>query len=497
MLGLPLDTPVRRYGLLSVAIGGFMVQMAMGPVSAMLPTLSHSFGAEFALVSWVQTAYILCMTGVILVCGRLGDQYGHRRVFVTGVAVFALGSLLSGVSPSVQTLIASRAMQGFGAGISLGNGLAIVTNIFPSRERGRAIGIVMMSASLGSTIGVAMAVAFLQLASWRWMFVSLALVGSVGVWASLAVPGQLVPQKKHNLDFWGAATLFVLLFVFSLSLNHLHGGEASFQAGFEYHTTMQLAALVLFGLFIWIETRAEEPILVLEVLKQGRFSFPLLGHFILHFSMMGAIFATPFVIENGFGLTATFTAVFLVSRQVFTVAAAPIGGWLYDKTRSPLICPISMACIAATLATLGIFAPVLTFESLVLIGVPSGSAVGLFMAANNTFIMENIPPSLKGMGTGLLETARQMGHGTAVAISTAVMGLAIGQNLDAAVGSAAYLQGFQNAALMMSVFAFIGFLASAAVPFRGLHLRLPSTELVPGSGQGPEPAAALARTKVD
>jgi MFS transporter, DHA2 family, methylenomycin A resistance protein len=457
-----LPASVRRNSLLAVALGNFMVQMAMMPVSTILPTVATEFGIQLDVASWVMSAYLLLLTGWLLTAGRLGDQFGHRRVYVAGIALYMTAGTACGLAQSPVQLIALRAVQGIGGALMLGNGLAIVVHSFPVRQHGRAIGIAMMSASLGSTIGVAIGGVALEYLSWRWMFFVVAPLGAIALVAALGLRGVATPRKAHRVDWQGALLLFLMLTAVTLSLTHLHGGEESFEAGWPYHTAMQALALVLLGAFVVVERRAAEPMVLFQYFRFGRFTFPLLAHGVLHMVMMGTIFLAPFVIERGMLLSAGMTAAFLVTRQLVTVGMAPASGWLYDRTRSPLIAPLAMAGIAACLIYLGLQADHLDFDTFAIIGIPLSGFVGLFMTPNNTALMSALPADKKGFASGMLETARQMGHGLAVPIVSAVMTAAVLTDGPRLGAPAAYLIGYQHAVLLMAAFCVAAMFASIA-----------------------------------
>jgi MFS transporter, DHA2 family, methylenomycin A resistance protein len=146
---------LRRAALVTVVVGQFAVQLGMAPVTAFLPTLADVFETEFTLVSWIVGAYLVSLTGFILVAGRLGDLYGHRRIYAAGIAVFAGAGVLCGFALNIVLMILLRAIQGFGGALLLGNGLAILANAFPMGERGRAVGVAQVAAELGRLLGLA------------------------------------------------------------------------------------------------------------------------------------------------------------------------------------------------------------------------------------------------------------------------------------------------------------------------------------------------------
>jgi MFS transporter, DHA2 family, methylenomycin A resistance protein len=458
----PLPPRLRRLSLLTVAVGNFMVQMAMMPVSTVLPTVATEFGVELDVVSWVMSAYLIMLTGSLLAAGRLGDQFGHRRVYLIGIGVYVVAGAAVGLAQDTLQMIVLRGIQGVGGALMLGNGLAIVVHSFPAGQHGRAIGIAMMSASLGSTLGVIIGSLALQYLSWRWLFFSILPLGTLALLAARSVQGVTTPRRARRVDWQGAVLLFLTLTAVSLSLTHLHGGEESFEAGWPYHTAMQVLTLVFLGAFMMVERRAAEPMVLFQYFRHGRFTFPLLAHGVLHMVMMGTIFLAPFVVERGLLLVPAYTAAFLVAKQLFTVGMAPLSGWLYDRTRSSFIAPLGMMGIAVGLTLLGLKADHLDFLTLVVIGVPLSGFVGLFMTANNTAIMTALPNELKGFASGMLETARQMGHGLAVPIVSAVLVTAVARDSASLGTPAAYLLGYQQAVLLMAALCVGGVVATIA-----------------------------------
>lgn len=457
-----LPPALRRNSLLAVALGNFMVQMAMMPVSNVLPTVASEFGVELGVVSWVLSAYLLMLTGWLLAAGRLGDQLGHRRVYLVGIAVYTAAGVACGLAQHPLQLVVLRGVQGLGGALMLGNALAIVVRSFPAAQHGRAIGVAMMAASLGSTVGVVIGTAAVQYLSWRWLFFALLPLGLLALLAARSAAGVTAPPRARPVDWLGGLLLFLTLTAFSLSLTHLHGGEESFEEGWPYHTTMQIVALALLAAFVAVERRVAEPMVLFHYFRYGRFTFPLIAHGVLHMVMMGTIFVAPFVVERGLLLVPAYTAAFLVAKQLFTVGMAPVSGWLYDRTHSPWIAPLAMTGIAVGLFLLGINAAHLDFFTLVVIGVPLSGFVGLFMTANNTAIMTALPTELKGFASGMLETARQMGHGLAVPIVSAVLTAAVVRETPAIGPSAAFLIGYQHAVLLMAGLCILGVAATIA-----------------------------------
>jgi MFS family permease len=443
--------------LVAVAAGNFMVQLAMMPVAIVLPAVAQAFGVDAAAASWVMNAYLLTLTGLVLTTGRLGDLYGYRRVFLAGIAVFTAGAIAGGLAPALLPMVAARAVQGVGGALMMGTALAIVVAAVPSGQRGQAIAIAAIAASLGSLVGVIMGSFLVEIIGWRAVFLAVAPAGLFAYLAARRLPPAPRPVGAPRPDIVGAALLFALLTTLSLSFSHLHGGEATFQGGWPYHTGMQALTAALLAAFIVVEARAKAPMAPLGLFRHRRFTLALLANLALHMTMMGSIFLVPFLVEQGLGRPATTTGALLAPMQLAGIAASYAGGWLYDRTRSRLIAPASLLLVGLGLGALGLFGATMTDLAMLLLLVGVGASTNIFQSANNTVIMSALPATLGGFASGMLETSRQMGHTIAVALAAGVLGLVAEQ---AAIGGVAAqveaLHGFTLAILSFSLVAFVG-----------------------------------------
>jgi MFS family permease len=399
----------------------------------------------------------LTLTGLVLTTGRLGDLYGHRRIFSAGIAVFIAGAIVAGLAPSLFVMVVGRSAQGIGGALMMGNALAILMRLVPSHEHGRAIGLAAVAASLGSLVGVLMGSFLLSIVSWRWVFLTVVPAGLLAYWQSRRLPAD-EPRSGtvRSPDLLGAALLFLMLTTLSLSFTHLHDGAASFEAGWPYHTGMQVLTAVLLAAFIVVETRAKEPMMPLRLFRHRRFTMAILANGALHMTMMGSIFLVPFLVEQGLGRPATTTGLLLAPMQIAGMAASYAGGWLFDRTRSRLLAPLSLVVIGAGFAVLGLLGTSLSDLSLLTILVVVGLATNIFQTANNTAAMAALPVSQGGFASGMLETSRQLGHTVAVALAAGVLGLVAEGALATQAGRDTSVQGILLAILSFSLVAFVG-----------------------------------------
>jgi MFS family permease len=460
--------------LVTVALGYFAVQLAMTSVPPILPTLARLFEADISLVSWAMTAYFLTVTSSMLMTGRLGDLIGYPQVFAWGMVVYTLATLACGLAQSMGHLIVLRGVQGIGGAMVFGNSLAIVTTAFPASQRGRAVGALVTVSSLGAMLGTLLGTLAVQYATWRWTFYLVLPIGVVG--ASLAF--ALGRAHRYGLesaasavkcfDIIGGALFFVALSTLLLGLSHLHDGEPSFSSGWLYHLTLLAFSFYCLIAFLFAERRAASPILPLRHFRNPVFSSAIASNGILHMTMLGIFFLTPFVMERGLQLSTTHVAILLTSQQFYNVMTSYLGGWLHDTTQARWIRPVGMGMICLGFFTLGLAAPVLTFTGYMLVAIPIGLGMGTFMSVNNTVIMSAVPSHLRGFASGTLETTRQGGHMFAVPLVSSIMTGVAGVTLTAQADPALYVRGFQAASMVVGCIGLIA-LALAFVPESRKH----------------------------
>ncbi len=434
--------------------------MSLSPVSTALPSISNDMGVSATTASWAVTSFLLTLVALLLTSGRLGDLLGHQRVFFWGTVIYTVAGTLCGFSQDVLQLIILRGIQGIGTALMSGNALAILAQKFSAEERGKAVGVAGMAASLGALIGVLLSSVFSQYLSWRWLFFSLLPLGIISIAGATRLKVSFQREEKPKIDTAGAVLLGIVLVMFTLAFSHLHGGEATFTAGAPYHIAMLAVTAILAVVFLQVEIRHTNPMMELRHLRQKLFTTSVTSNGIMHMTMLASTFLIPFLVERGLGLTPLHTAGMLISTQVANLITAPYSGWLYDRTGWRFLPALGMVILCGGMISLGLFAGDLPYWGFIFISVMLGVGLGIFMTPNNTVIMGALPSAYRGFAAGMLETSRQLGHTLGVAASSAVLGLVVVISLPAMGERAAYMQGFQLATLTAGLVGIIGLLLS-------------------------------------
>lgn len=286
----------RAYVLASATLGAFTSTVMATSVNVALPTLVTAFDAPFALVQWVVLSYLLATASLLPIAGRLADMFGKRTLFLGGFATFGVGSLLCALAPGVVSLIMFRTVQGAASAVLTALGLAIIADVFPAGERGRAIGVNGAVLSVGIVLGPTLG-GFLVEVGWPWVFLFGVPVAAAGFLLGHRFVPRYAPAAPLPFDLAGAATLSSALAALSLALTLGQG------RGFADPVILALfaaSALALAG-FTAIERRATAPVVDLRMFGNRRLTVGLVAGVTVFVSIMGTIFVMPFYLENVLG----------------------------------------------------------------------------------------------------------------------------------------------------------------------------------------------------
>jgi EmrB/QacA subfamily drug resistance transporter len=421
MDNLPVDYSKKWFVMLSVAFGVFLCTLDGSIVNIALNTLVVEMGKPLAVVEWVVLAYMLTIATLMLSIGRLADMIGKKRIYLTGLAIFTLGSGLCGLAPTVYWLIGFRVLQAIGASMVMALGTAIVTEAFPAKERGKAMGITGLVVSVGVIAGPTIGGLLLQSLTWHWLFFVNLPVGLIGLAMVMRFVPNRKPEGKQRFDFAGAGTLFVCLaaLLLSLSIMQLKGFSSPF-----VYVFFGLGVLMLVW-FIRIESRAVEPMIDLKLFLNKLFSINLITGFLSFIAAAGTMLLMPFYLQNVLGYDPQKTGLLLIVSPLAIALVAPISGALSDRMGSRLITTIGLtiASIGFLLIT-GITATTSSFEY-ILRFLPIGIGMGIFQSPNNSAVMGSAPKHRLGVASGLLSLTRVLGQMTGIAILGAIYNTAV------------------------------------------------------------------------
>jgi len=337
-----IDYSKKWYVMAAVAMGIFLATIDGSIVNVALPTLTQAFQTEFALVQWVVLAYLLTLTTLLLGVGRLADMIGKKHIYNLGFIIFTIGSVLCGLSRSITALIGFRVLQAIGAAMVIALGMAIVTEAFPPRERGLAIGVSGSMVSVGIVVGPTLGGLLIEALNWRWIFFVNLPVGILGTWLAFRHVPATRPVGGQTFDFKGAISLFLSLFCLLLALTF---GQ---QIGFNQPVVwcLLLISLISLGIFIYVELHTSDPMLDLRLFRNVYFSISLITALLSFISIAGTTFLMPFYLEYVLGYSPARVGLLLAVVPTVLAVLSPLSGALSDHFGSR---PIALAGLALLL----------------------------------------------------------------------------------------------------------------------------------------------------
>lgn len=403
------------WALFSVACGAFMATLDASIVNIALSTLTVDLNSSLSEVKWVVVIYFLVLTCLLLPLGKISDSYGRKKIFSSGYVVFILGSALCGFAQSLSWLILFRVIQATGASMLMANGPAIITDAFPAKERGRALGTLAMIVSVGLISGPAIGGILIDSLGWKSIFLLNIPVGILGtVLVKYFVDEDPNAGKKLHFDWAGTILQFLALF----SLTVIFDSGKIFNSS-EFLDSIAKIGLTFFtaGFFILfynVEKNAKSPIFDLSLLENKTFLYSNIAALLVFISYSALAVLIPYFLQSQIHLSAHHTGLLMTSIPALILISAPISGRISDNIGSRGLCMSGSLIIAIVIVFLGSFLNIwsgsVSGEILAALGLACiGIGLGLFQTPNNNAIMNNVPSHKLGVASALIATIRNMG----------------------------------------------------------------------------------------
>ncbi len=387
-------------------------------VNIALPTLTRYFQADLTVINWVVTSYLLMVTGLVVIFGRLADMYGRKRLYIFGLVLFTLSSALCGAAANVWTLVAFRCLQGIGAAAILANGAALVTETFSAAERGRALGMIGSVLAFAVIVGPLLGGFLTDRLGWRSIFYVNVPIGIAGfILAARVLPGRRRIRTEESFDLAGALILFAFLscLLFLSGILSTPGWQVSVLA------SLLVATIVMGAFFLAIEVRVAHALVDLTIFRKRAFSAAALSSFLSFWAISSISFLLPFYFDRVLLLNPTMSGALLAPVPILLFVIAPLGGYLADRFGVRVVCTTGalINCLGlAWLSTLGLETSRL---GVVLRLIPFGLGMGLFQPPNNSAMMGAVPGNRLGIVSGMISALKNLGSMSGVAITSLVL----------------------------------------------------------------------------
>ncbi|HEX8140596.1 MAG TPA: MDR family MFS transporter [Pyrinomonadaceae bacterium] len=428
---LELSSKRRWVVTAGVMTGMFLAALEATVVSTAMPTVISSLGG-LNHYSWVFSAYLITSTVTVPVWGKLSDLYGRRLFYQLGIAIFLLGSVLSGMSTSMTQLIVFRAIQGLGAGALVPLGLTIIGDIYTLQERARMQALFSGVWGLASVVGPFAGGIITDQLSWRWVFY---INVPFGLAAALIMGLALKEPKRHErpaIDYAGAATLMAAIALLMLAL--VEGGASLATLFAPRNLALYAASAVLFAIFVWVEQRAQDPMVPFRLFRNRVVAVSVTAGFLAGVSMFGAITFVPLFAQGALGATATEAGSLLTPLMLSWVTLSIVGGRLLLKVGYRPTSIAGFVLLTVGFALLSMYGRGLARAWLYFDLVMIGAGLGLTMLTLLIAVQQAVPRSQLGIATSLTQFSRSIGGAVGVAVMGAVLSAGLSAHLMAVAG---------------------------------------------------------------
>ncbi|HEY7359322.1 MAG TPA: DHA2 family efflux MFS transporter permease subunit, partial [Streptosporangiaceae bacterium] len=418
-----MDRPARPWlSLVVLCLGTFAVLLDATIVNVALPSIITDLHASLDQALWVINAYLLVFAGLLIVAGRLGDMFGPRRLFVTGLGLFAAASALCGAAQSPGQLIAARVLQGVGAAALTPQAMVIIQAVFPRERMGAAFGVFSSMVGLAAVSGPTLGGVLTTYLSWRWVFYVNLPIAAAGIVLAYRFVPDVRTGRRPRLDLVGAllATTGLSAVVYGVI-----EGQRYDWGTVRYGITIPEiigAGIVILAAFVAWERRHREPLMPLGLFRSRTFAIMVLLNLAVQFALQSMLLVNSINLQSVLGMTAVRAGLTSLPLTLALTALAPFAGRLTDRFGGKYVLMTGLVVFAAGIA--GVAAVSSTDATSLTFALPlavAGLGMGAIFAPLATEAMRAAPPRLAGAASGVLNTGRQLGGTLGGAITGAVL----------------------------------------------------------------------------
>ncbi|MFC1522507.1 MFS transporter [Elusimicrobiota bacterium] len=425
----------QRAVLTITILASFIDPFLGSSVNVALPTIGRDFAMSAVLMGWVNTAFLLAAATFSIPFGRLGDIYGRKRIYMTGVIILMIASALIPISNSSGTFISLRVLQGFGMSMSFATRLAMLMSVFPANQRGRVLGINVTAVYLGLSAGPFLGGIITQHLGWRflfWIYIPIGIIMLILIF--LLIKGDWTDDKTHKFDLTGSI-------IFGVSL-------ASMMYGFSRLPQPHAAVMTVFGIlgiigFICYESRVKEPVVDIGMFRNNTtFAFSNLAAIINYAATFAVSFIMSIYLQKVRGFSPQTAGLIMVSQPIVMAIFSPFAGRLSDRIQPRTVASVGMAMALIGLILLFFISTTTPLSYIIGCFAFLGLGFALFSSPNTNAIMSSVERRYYGVAGATVGTMRQIGMMFSMGIIMMILALHLGQaqvepeNIDAFMNSA-------------------------------------------------------------
>ncbi len=424
-----------KYVILAIVLVGVFMGVVDGSVvNIALPTITAAFGVRVAESQWVVTGYLVTMTSLLLIFGRISEYTGKAASFLTGFAIFTLGSLACGFSGNLYELIFFRVVQAAGASMVFSISAAIVVQAFPRDERGKALGLMGTTIALGGIASPILGGYIVDALGWQYVFLVNVPIG-VALLLVASKYFRLEEERKARLDMdWKGSVAFVTCVV---SLMVFLGEFAATLRVTSLMATLIMIFIASLAFFLGVESRRSDPLVDLSIFSIRKFTFANLSTFLFFMALYMFNLIMPFYLEVVAGYSPSGVGSALIIIPLVVCVVAPLSGYVYDKAESHRHSSFGMLVIAISFAAMAYFAGAKDMAAIFFCFALLGLGNGLFQSPNNTEVMSALAAEKSHTASSVLATVRNLGMASGVSVASILLSLWLEGNSIFTVGTPA------------------------------------------------------------
>jgi EmrB/QacA subfamily drug resistance transporter len=450
----PEIPPANKRAILFIAtMSSFLTPFTLSSVNIALPSIDKELALNAVELSWVATAYLLASAAFLVPFGRIGDIYGRKRIFLIGIIIDAVSTLLCITSHSGLTLIIFRAMQGLGAAMIFGTGVAILTSSMPANERGRVLGINVAAVYAGLSVGPLLGGAMTSYFGWRSIFLLNASLGLIIIVALLwKLKGEWADARGEKFDYIGSIIYSLALIAVMFGFSELPDFTGIW---------LLLVGMAGIAAFIAWELKQKFPVFNIGLFRSNKvFAFSNLAALINYSATFCVSFLLSLYLQYIKGFSPEQAGLILIAQPLIQVIVSPIAGSLSDKFEPRVITSSGMTLTTAGLVML-IFLQngtslIYIIGSLVILGF----GFGLFSSPNSNAVMSSVDRKTYGVASGILGTMRSLGQALSLGITMLLFALYIGKVQITEPYYPLFLKSLKLAFFISAILCFAGIFAS-------------------------------------
>ena len=442
--------------LVVASMASFLGSLMSSSVNIAIPSIGREFAADAVTLSWIPTVFLMVLAMFMVPAGRLADIYGRKKVFLLGVLAWTVTSVLCGLATSAVMLIALRVFQAIAGAMFTGNATAIVTSVYPPRERGRALCINVAAVYVGLSLGPSAGGVLTEHLGWQSLFFLNALMGAIIAVLIIWKMGgaEWTGAKGEKLDITGSG-------IFALTL-------LAIMYGFSVLPAMLGAWLILAGAaclaaFVWWESRVDNPVLDINLFRRNIvFALSNLAALTNYAATAAIGFLLSLYLQYVKGLDPQTAGLILLAQPFMMVILSPIAGRISDRIEPRIVASTGMALTTLGLVLLAFLNDSSSLTYIVIALLVAGVGFGLFSSPNTNAVMGSVERSYLGVASATLGVMRSVGQMLSLGIATLIIAVYVGNVQITPQYHAAFSSGFRLAFIIFAVLCLIGIFSSMA-----------------------------------